>query len=107
MSINVEIHQVEGFDSVPRYFNRNIEIFKAERGYYGRMHYEDFTVESNHYKTIRQAIDDIVSRLKEKGFTKLRTRLSFRGKKYLGERGIRHFDDSEQWTNYPDKTIAH
>ncbi len=106
MAINVEIHQVEGFDSVPRYFNRSVNIFKSERGYYSRMHYEDFTVESGHYKTTREAINDLVIQLQQKGFTKLRTRLSFRGRKYLGERGIRHFDESEQWTNYPDKKTA-
>jgi hypothetical protein len=106
MAINVEIHQVEGFDSVPRYFNRSVDVSKSERGYSGRMHYEDFTVESGQYKTIRDAIDNLVTQLQQRGFTRLRTRLSFRGKKYLGERGIRHFDESEQWTNYPDKKTA-
>ncbi len=70
------------------------------------MHYEDFTVESGNFKTIRQALEDVVSILQGKGFTKLRTKLNFRGKKYLGERGIRHFEDSEQWTDYPDKATT-
>ena len=102
MALNVETHQVEGFDSVPRYFNRNIEILKSERGYHGRMHYEDFTIESENYKTIKETLHHLISLLQQKGFKKLRTRLNFRGKKYLGERGIRHFEDSEAWDDYPD-----
>lgn len=90
----VEKHQLEGTDPSDRYFNRLIQIKRIDRGYSGKVTYEALEVESGTHPTIAGAIEEIVDKFREFGFVKMRTRLNFKGKKYLAEK--------ESWVDYPD-----
>ena len=90
----IEIHQLEGFDSQGRSFNRNAEVHRSDKGFSARFQYEGFSAGSATYVTIREAIADLIQRLQQKGFRKLRTRVNFKGKRYLAER--------QPWVDYPD-----
>lgn len=90
----VEIHQLEGFDPHGRSFNRNVQAYRLEKGFSTRFHYEDLRAESQTFYTIPEAVKDMVRVLQEKGFRNLRTRVNFKGKRYLAER--------RSWIDYPD-----
>jgi len=90
----VEKHQLEGMDPSDRYFNRMISITRVERGYSGTVMYEALTVQSQVYRTVSEVLKDITDQLRELGFTKMRTRLNFKGQKYLAEK--------ETWVDYSD-----
>jgi hypothetical protein len=80
-----EIHQMEGFDSRNRMFNRNVFIYKKERSFSAHFRYEELFLESPHFATSTEAINELVKIVQKKGFSRLRTRLNFKGKKYLTE----------------------
>ena len=90
----IEIHQLEGFDPQGRSFNRNVEVYRSEKGFSTRFQYEGLTAESATFVTIAEAMTDLVKKLQPKGFRKIRTRINFKGKRYLAER--------QSWVNYPD-----
>lgn len=88
----IEIHQLEGLDTRRRVFNRNVEITRTDSGYVGTIPYEGETYSSDPRPTIKEALNDLVQRLVGKGFSELRSRVNFRGKRYLAER--------EPWVQY-------
>jgi hypothetical protein len=88
----IEIHQLEGFDSPGRSFNRNVEVYRSEKGFSTRFQYEGLTVESATFVTVAEAMTELVKKLQLKGFRKIRTRINFKGKRYLAER--------QSWVNY-------
>jgi hypothetical protein len=90
----IEIHQLEGFDPQGRSFNRNAEVYRSEKGFSARFQYEGVHAESATFVTIAEAVADLVRTIQRKGFRKLRTRVNFRGKRYLAER--------QSWVDYPD-----
>ncbi len=90
----VEKHQLEGTDPSERYFNRLIPIKRVEGGYSGSVMYEALTLHSQVHRTVQEATKDLVDQLRALGFSKMRTRLNFNGKKYLAEK--------ETWVEYPD-----
>jgi hypothetical protein len=90
----VERHQIEGQDERQRVFNRLVDILRVEKGYTGIFHYEGLTFETKSARTVEETIQDLISRLQKAGCSNLRTRLNFRGQRYLAER--------EPWVNYPD-----
>jgi hypothetical protein len=90
----VEKHQLEGMDPSDRYFNRMIPITRVERGYSGTVMYEALNIQSQVYRTVLEVLKDITDQLRELGFTKMRTRLNFKGQKYLAEK--------ETWIDYAD-----
>ena len=90
----LEKHQLEGTDPSDRYFNRMIPVKRVDRGYTASVMYEALTIESNTHRTIMAAIADIVNQLRELGFSKLRTRVNFKGQRYLAEK--------ETWVEYQD-----
>ena len=90
----VERHQLEGMDPSDRYFNRMIPIKRVERGYSGTVMYEALNLESQVYRTVQEVLKDITDQLRELGFTTMRTRLNFKGQKYLAEK--------ETWVDYSD-----
>ena len=92
--MKVEIHQVEGFDPNPRSFNRNAEVIRSGKGYYAAINYEGLQIQGQIFPTIEAAIRDLISNLQAKGFSRLRTRVNFKGQRYLAER--------EPWVDYPD-----
>jgi len=92
-----ERHQIEGQDERQRVFNRLVDIQRVEKGYKAIFHYEGLTFETEAFRTIDDALRDLVSQLQRSGFSNLRTRLNFRGPRYLAER--------EPWMNYPDGAL--
>ncbi|MEC4673296.1 MAG: hypothetical protein VST68_03835 [Nitrospirota bacterium] len=90
----VERHQLEGTDPSDRYFNRTVSIKRVDRGYSAYLMYEDLEIDSRVYPTVSGAIKDIVGQMHDHGFTRIRTRLNFKGLKYLAEK--------ETWIDYPD-----
>lgn len=91
----IEIHQVEGFDPQRRSFNRNAEIHRSESGLFGRFHYEGLKVETGTHFEVHLVMADLVERLHHVGFAQLRSRLNFKGARYLAER--------QPWIDYPDR----
>jgi len=91
----MEIHQVEGFDPQRRSFNRNAEVHRSDQGLFGRFHYEGLRIETGTHFEIHLVMADLVNRLQELGFTQLRSRVNFKGSRYLAER--------HPWVDYPDK----
>ena len=81
----IERHQVEGIDPSDRYFNRAVLVSRVAAGY---------TVEGSAHSTTGAAVKAVVEKLMGVGFTRLRTRLNFKGNRYLAEK--------ETWTDYPD-----
>ncbi|HEY5594930.1 MAG TPA: hypothetical protein VIL61_07220 [Nitrospiria bacterium] len=93
----VERHQIEGQDERQRVFNRLVDILRVEKGYTAVFHYEGLTFETESGRTVEETIRSLVSKLHKAGCSNLRTRLNFRGPRYLAER--------EPWVNYPDSAF--
>lgn len=92
----VEKHQVEGVDPSDRYFNRAILVNRTSAGYSTKVMYEALIVESRSHTTIIAAVKELVEKLQDFGFTRLRTRPNFKGTRYLAEK--------ETWIDYPDRS---
>lgn len=87
-----EIHQIEGFDTRSRSFNRNVHIRKGEKGFIAQVSYENFNAVTPPFPTPGEAMQELVSILHKNNFTRIRCRLNFRGTRYLTE--------SEPWIDY-------
>jgi hypothetical protein len=92
-----ERHQIEGQDERQRVFNRLVDIQRIEKGYKAIFHYEGLTFETEAFRTVDETLRHFVSQLQRSGFSNLRTRLNFRGPRYLAER--------EPWVNYPEEAL--
>jgi len=88
----IEIHQIEGQDEQHRVFNRHAEILRTDAGYVSSFSYEGTFLSGGPKPTIQSAMEDLARRLRDAGFSKIRSRINFRGKRYLAE--------SEPWINY-------
>jgi len=89
-----EKHQVEGFDPSERYFNRTVLVNRTASGYAAKVMYEALNVEGHSQPTIGAAVHELIEAMQGFGFTKLRTRVNFKGTKYLAEK--------ETWLDYQD-----
>jgi hypothetical protein len=90
----VERHQLEGSDPSDRYFNRSVIVSRTPNGYTAKVLYEALTVEGSSQPTIPAAVKSLVEKLRDLGFRRMRTRLNFKGRRYLAEK--------ETWVDYPD-----
>lgn len=90
----IERYQVEGMDPSDRSFNRTVLVNRTSEGYAGKVVYEAFAVEGAAQATTRAAVRSVAERLLGYGFTRLRSRLNFKGSRYLAEK--------ETWVDYPD-----
>lgn len=90
----VERHQIEGADPSDRYFSRSIQVSRIAQGYQAKVMYEALTVESESQSTIGAAVKNLVDKLQDFGFKRIRTRVNFKGRRYLAEK--------ETWLDYPD-----
>lgn len=88
----IEIHQIEGMDEHLRVFNRHVDILRSDEGYLANFNYEGTFLSGGPKPTIRESLDDLVRRMRETGYSGLRSRINFRGKRYLAE--------AEPWVNY-------
>jgi hypothetical protein len=92
--MRIETHQLEGLDDRRRVFNRHVEIRRTEEGYTANFYYEGRFFSSDSHPTIKEAMGRLIQRLQQSGFSRLRSRLNFRGQRYLAER--------EPWVDYGD-----
>lgn len=90
----VEKHQIEGVDPSDRYFNRAILINRSTSGYTAKSTYEALTVESGPHSTIIASVTELVEKLQALGFSRMRTRVNFKGARYLAEK--------ETWIEHAD-----
>lgn len=90
----VERHEVAGLDDRDRGFSRMAELHAEDHGYRSWLRYEGIVVTSQPSDSPRGAVSQLVAALHAKGYTQLRTRLSFKGEEYLGSQ--------EPWVEYPD-----
>jgi hypothetical protein len=90
----IEKHQIEGNDPPGRSFSRAVLITRTATGYTSKVQYESVIAETPSLPTIAEALRHLAGQLQKMGFSRLRTRLNFRGKKYYAEK--------EPWVDYPD-----
>lgn len=93
----VERHQVEGRDERQRVFNRLVDIERVDKGYQAVFHYEGLTFKTEPARTVEDVLRELIPKLQKSQFSKLRTRLNFKGQRYLAER--------EPWVEYPDSIL--
>ena len=93
-NILIEKHQIEGNDPPGRYFSRMVLVTRTATGYTAKVQYESVIAETPSLPTIAEALRHVSGQLQKMGFSRLRTRLNFRGKKYYAEK--------EPWVDYPD-----
>ncbi len=87
-----EVHQLEGVDPTGRMFSRDVKVEVGEEGYSASFRYEGFSVQSDPYPTVEEALSDVARKLQRKSFSEARSRLNFREDRYYAER--------EAWTYY-------
>lgn len=90
----IERYQMEGMDPSDRSFNRTVYVNRTSGGYAGKVIYEAFVVEGTDQPTTGAAVRSVADKLLGFGFTRLRSRLNFKGARYLAEK--------ETWVDYPD-----
>ncbi len=90
----VEKHQVAGLDDRARGFTRLIAIARSEGAYRAILRYEATIVVTDDVETRPVALQELIHRLQGRGYTQLRSQLSFNGTTYLGSQ--------EPWIEYPD-----
>ena len=90
----VEKHQLEGVDPSDRYFSRAVLVNRTASGYAAKVMYEALTVEGGSHSTIEAAVKELVQKLQDFGFTRMRSRANFNGSRYLAEQ--------ETWVEYQD-----
>jgi hypothetical protein len=90
--LRIEIHQLEGFDRREKSFNRNVEIWRTPQGYVAYFQYEGLDLQSPPCLRPSEALAALVVRITAHGLTQLRTRLNFKGNRYLAER--------QPWVNH-------
>ena len=84
--LRVEIHQLEGFDRRDKSFNRNAEIWRTAQGYVAYFQYEGLEIHTAPALRPAEALKALVDLLYQRGVTDIRTRLNFKGNRYLAER---------------------
>src|SRR5437879_7743719 len=86
--------ELEANDPPGRSFSRMAMITRTATGYTAKVQYESVIAETPSLPTIAEALRHLAGQLQKIGFTRLRTRLNFRGKKYYAEK--------EPWVDYLD-----
>jgi hypothetical protein len=90
----IEKHLLEGNDPPGRSFSRMAMITRTATGYTAKVQYESVSAETPSLPTIAEALRHLAGQLQKMEFTRLRTKLNFRGKKYYAEK--------EPWVDYLD-----
>jgi hypothetical protein len=94
--LRVEIHQLEGFDRRDKSFNRNVEIWRTAHGYVAYFQYEGLEIQTVPALRPVEALRALVGLLSQRGIAHIRTRLNFKGNRYLAERLA--------WVDHPPAT---
>src|SRR5436309_15891138 len=83
-----------GLDQRARGFTRMVSIEQQAETFRASLQYETLLVVSADAASPAAALADLARRLHERGYTQLRSRLTFAGGAYLGSQG--------QWVEYAD-----
>ena len=87
-------YQLEGIDDGGRYFSRSLEITDSEGLFSALINYEGLKIATNYYHTKEEALKELVSDLRKRGFIKIRARLNYIRGRYLVE--------ERPWIYFPD-----
>lgn len=90
----VEKHQLAGIDERERGFNRPVEIDRLEEGYRASLRYETTIIVAAPCATQAAALAEVIKSLHGRGYTQLRSQLSFTGCAYRGSQ--------EPWIEHPN-----
>jgi len=71
-----------------------VPVTRTMTGYSAKIQYESVTAETSSHPTVLEALHALVRQLLKHGFSRMRTRVNFRGTRYLAEK--------EPWIDYPD-----
>jgi hypothetical protein len=93
-----EKHLIAGLDERARGFTRMVSIEPQAEAFRASLQYETHVVVSADADSPSAALADLACRLHERGYTQLRSRLTFAGGTYLGSQ--------EQWVEYADPERA-
>ena len=93
-----EKHLLAGLDERARGFTRMVSLEQQAGTFRASLQYETLLVVSADTDSPAAALADLVRRLQERGYTQLRSRLTFAGGLYLG--------NQEQWVEYADPERA-
>src|SRR5947199_1931060 len=89
-----EKHLLAGLDERARGFTRMVSVEPQAEAFRASLEYETHLVVSADADNPVAALADLARRLHERGYTQLRSRLTFAGGTYLGSQ--------EQWVEYAD-----
>ncbi len=93
-----EKHLIAGLDERARGFTRMVSVEPQAEAFRASLQYETHLVVSADADSPSAALADLAHRLHERGYTQLRSRLTFAGGTYLGSQ--------EQWVEYADPERA-
>ena len=93
-----EKHLIAGLDERARGFTRIVSVEPQGEAFRASLQYEAHVVVSADADSPSAALADLAHRLHERGYTQLRSRLTFAGGTYLGSQ--------EQWVEYADPERA-
>ena len=71
-----------------------VAVTRTVTGYTAKIQYESVSEETSSWPTVLEALQVLVRQLLGHGFSRMRTRVNFRGVRYLAEK--------EPWIDYPD-----
>lgn len=90
----IEKYQLAGVDERERGFSRPVEVQLAGTIYRAVLRYEAAVVAGESAETKDAAFNDLIRTLQARGYTQLKSQVSFRGSQYLGSQ--------EPWVEYQD-----
>lgn len=91
-------YQLEGVDGEGRYFSRSVILTDAEGVFSAHFNYEGLKIGTGFHPTHDEVLRELVFKLKEKGFDKIRARLNYIEGRYLVER--------RPWIYFPDQEVV-
>ena len=92
-----EKHQLAGFDTQERGFNRPVEFIRTASGCQATLRYESTRIVTPEAPGPAEALQQLILLLQRQGYTQLRSQQSYRDGIYLGSQ--------ESWVEYPDRPV--
>jgi hypothetical protein len=90
----IEKYQLAGLDERQRGFSRPVDLHGDGASYRATFRYETVVLHGERCQATESALREMIRLLQRRGYTQLKSQLSFRGGQYLG--------NQEPWIEYPD-----
>ena len=90
----IEKYQLAGVDERERGFSRPVDLQQVGALYRAALRYERVEIAGESGEAKEAALLELIRHLQARGYTQLRSQISFRGTQYLGSQ--------EPWVEYPD-----